>query len=198
MANPFKRLKRETRGQAVVETVLMLPLLLGMVFNAINFGFFFLVIINLAAAPRSGVAYSILGFSTPKALSLPPPGPTTNSGTVSYLTLSDLTGAIGNGSTSGVQVCSQTVIIGGSGTNGTGTSRKANCAQYNSSPAYPVDADPEAPTFVLNRVDVTYTFTPPLDQRLFNLVVLASPTCTGTGGSVRCTFHRQVSMRAMN
>ena len=59
------------------------------------------------------------------------------------------------------------------------------------------DADPEAPLFVLHRVDITYTFSPLIDARLFNLILLATPVCSGSGAGVACTFHRQVSMRAM-
>jgi Flp pilus assembly protein TadG len=193
MASSYKRLKRESRGQAMVETALMLPFLLGLVFNVVNFGYFFLMAINLAAAPRSGALYSILGASTPIGVDLADPGPTTSPISVSFLTLGDLTGAIGNGGSARVQVCTAK-----SGVSGSGTSLLTVCSQYNSSPSYTPDPDPEAPSFVLNRVDVTYTFRPPLDQRLFNLVLLATPVCTGTGGSVTCTFHRQVSMRVMN
>ena len=39
----------------MVETVLMMPVLLLFLLNAINFGYFFLTITNLAAAPRMGV-----------------------------------------------------------------------------------------------------------------------------------------------
>jgi len=193
MAKLHTRFKREARGQAMVETALVLPLLLGMVFNAVNFGWLVVVALNLAAATRSGAEYSILGSQTPKNLDLPAPGPPGSTGTVSYLTLQDLNQAIANGQSAGVQVCTAQA-----GVSGSGSSQISVCNQYNSSPTYAVDADPEAPYFVLNRVDVTYTFSPPLDQRLFNLVVLATPACSGSGGSVSCTFHRQVEMRAMN
>jgi Flp pilus assembly protein TadG len=193
MVSPFRRLKKEARGQAMVETALMLPFLLEIVFNTVNFGYFFLIALNITAAPHSGALYSILGASTPINVDLADPGPTTARNSVSYLTLGDLTGAIGNGASAPVQVCTAK-----SGTTGSGTALLTACTQYNSSPSYTPDADPEAPAFVLNRVDVTYTFKPLLDQRLFNLILLASPVCTGSGGGVTCTFHRQVSMRAMN
>ena len=193
MVSPANRFKRDARGQAMIETALMLPGLLFLVFNVVNFGYFFLMAINVAASPRSGVLYSILGGSTPTSIDLASPGPTTAITSISYLTLRDMTGAIPSGGSAKVQVCTVK-----SGVTGTGTSQISVCNQYNSSPAYTPAADPEAPFFVLNRVDVTYTFSPLLDQRLFNLVLLASPVCTGTGGSVTCTFHRQASMRAMN
>jgi Flp pilus assembly protein TadG len=193
MVSPYKRFNHEARGQAMVETALLLPGLLWLVFNVVNFGYFFLMAINIAAAPRSGALYSILGGSTPTGVGLADPGPTTAITSVSYLTLQDMTGAIPAGGSAKVQVCTAK-----SGVTGTGTSQLSACNQYNSSPTYTPGADPEAPAFVLNRVDVTYTFKPLLDQRLFNLVLLATPVCTGSGGGVTCTFHRQVSMRAMN
>ena len=193
MGSPVKSLSAESGGQAVVETAFILPLLLGLVFNVVNFGYFFLIALNISAAPRSGALYSILGASTPIGVDLADPGPTTSQSSVSYLTLGDLTGAVGGGGSAGVQVCTAK-----SGTSGSGTSLTTVCTQYNSSPAYAPDADPEAPSFVLNRVDVTYTFSPLIDARIFNLVLLATPICSGGGGGVTCTFHRQVSMRAMN
>jgi Flp pilus assembly protein TadG len=192
MLRPYIRLKKDTRGQAMIETALMLPLLLEIVLNTINFGYFFLIALNITAAPHSGALYSILGSSTPIGVDYADAGLPGTTSSVSYLTLSDLTGAVSNGSNAGVQVCTIK-----SGVTGSGAGMITVCTQYNSSPAYPPDPDPEAPHFVLNRVDVTYTFKPLLDQRLFNLILLATPVCTGTGGGVTCTFHRQVSMRAM-
>jgi hypothetical protein len=187
----LKNLK-STSGQSLVETALMAPLLLMFVLNAINFGYFFFVAVNLAAAPRSGAEYSILGFATPGYLSLPAPGGTTTTTSVSYLTLNDMTGALASGGNAEVQVCTAY-----SGVSGSGSSQTSNCNQYNSSPTYTPNADPEAPNFILNRVDVTYKFTPLISGTPFNIVLLASPICSTTSG-VTCTFHRQASMRVMN
>ncbi|MBZ5561755.1 MAG: pilus assembly protein [Acidobacteriia bacterium] len=207
MASPCIGLNREPHGQAMVETALILPLLLGLVFNVINFGFFFLVALNITAAPRSGVLYSILGSATPINVDLATAGPPDTPSpaiTVSGVTLQDLNGALANGLSAGVQVCtakSGTTSTGSPCTppaGGSGVVLGTVCTGWNGSPSYTPACDPEAPSFVLNRVDITYTFSPPLDQRLFNLVLLATPICTGTGGSVTCTFHRQVSMRVMN
>ena len=52
---------RGQAGQSIVETVLMMPVLLLFLLNAVNFGYFFFTITNLAAAPRTGVEYSIIG-----------------------------------------------------------------------------------------------------------------------------------------
>ena len=91
-------------GQSLVETALLLPFMLALALNVINFGYFFVIAINLAAAPRSGALYSILGASTPASAQgsfrgLPPAVASGCTGSwpascdVSDLTYGDLTGA---------------------------------------------------------------------------------------------------------
>ena len=203
----FKRKSRAQRsrlwrshGQSLVETVLLMPLMLLIVLNVINFGYFFVVAVNLAAAPRSGVEYSILGFSTPGSLSLPQAGPPTANTSVSYLSQQDLTGAISAPTGASLQVCSSTL-----GLSGTGSSQTAQCVTCSGSSCSSAGAgspapaaDPEAPNFILNRVDVTYTFSPLIPGTPFGLALLPISTCTSSSGNVTCTFHRQVSMREMN
>jgi len=182
----YKLLNRDVRGQALIETALVLPLLLVFVFNTVNFGYFLLVAINLAAAPRTGALYSILGSQTTSSPALPTPG------LVNSLTVGDLTGAIYNGVNTKVQVC--TASAGFDTTTG-----RPNCAQFNTSPTYAVAPDPEPSNFVLNQVDVTYTFSPLIDKTFFNAAVLAAGfPCSVSGGNVFCTFHRRVFMRAMD
>jgi len=187
-------------GQALAETALILPLMLMIILNVINFGYFFLVALNLAAAPRSGAAYSIMGFSSGGGgTGLPAAGPPTNSATVSSLTYEDMHGALGSYASAKVQACSKLL-----GFNGAGALQKARCvtctnatsacgATNNGSPV--PDADPEAPNFVLHRVDVTYTFNTLIPGTPFNIALMPVSICT-LGGS--CTFHRQVSMRALD
>jgi Flp pilus assembly protein TadG len=186
---------RSTSGQSLVETALILPLLLMLLFNAVNFGYFFLMAVNLAAAPRSGVAYSIQGNASPSATSLPAAGPSSTTTTVSYLTYQDMTGAIYSPSGTPVQVCSAILGVNNAGN----STQTAKCASYGSTYTFPTPAsDPESPNFVLNQVDVAYTFTPLINGTMFNIFTLAAPTCSSSSGSVSCTFHRQVVMRAMN
>jgi hypothetical protein len=62
------------------------------------------------------------------------------------------------------------------------------CANYGASgSAYTPAADPEAPSFVLQRVDITYTANPPIPIGFFKVTLISS-----------MHFHRQVSMRVMN
>lgn len=173
----------------------MLPVLLMLLFNAVNFGYFFLIAINVAASPRSGGTYSIQGFASPVADALPVAGPSTAATSVSYLTYQDMTGAIYSPSNTPVQICSATLGLNNSGT----SAQTAKCANYGSAYGFPApDSDPESPEFVLNRVDVAYSFTPLINGTLFSIFTLASPICSSTSGSVTCTFHRQIEMRAMN
>ena len=184
-------------GQALVETAILLPLLLMVIMNAVNFGYFFLISINVAAAPRSGVSYSIMGGETPNQLVLP------SGSSINSLTVADMTGAVSAPSNTPVQVCG---IVAGCSTapclTNAGTStQKAQCQSFGNtaSPAFPsVDSDPESPSFILQRVDVQYTFHPIIPGTLFGLTFLASPACSSSGGLITCTFHRQVSMRAIN
>jgi hypothetical protein len=186
---------RQTQGQSMIETALLLPILLLIAFNAINFGYFFYVAVNMAAAPRNGVQYEIVGPSTPASPTLPPVGPaggpcpTATGSYVCTLVFHDMSFLSNFASVGGVQVCSSTL-----GTSGSGSAQKTNCNQYGGSPVYTAASDPEAPLFTLGRVDVTYTLTPILPA--FQLPTPAGPIRLVLIPSL--TMHRQVSMREMN
>jgi Flp pilus assembly protein TadG len=182
----FKSLIKDVHGQATIEMALVLPLLLGLTFNTVNFGYFFLMAVNLSAAPRSGALYSILGFATPSGPGLP------TTADVNTLTLGDLTGAVYNAASAQVQVCTAQ-----KGTTST-PPIVTLCDQFNGFTASTPPEDPESGSpFLLNQVDIIYTFTPLIDRRLFNLILLGTPYCSSSG-TVTCTFHRKVLMRAMN
>lgn len=177
MPAPKSRLRSREGGQSLVETALVLPLFLLITFNAVNFGYFFFVAVNLASAPREGVEYSIQGFATPSQLTLPNPGPSSNEASVSWLTYQDMA-ALHLSANAQVQVCTKLLGLSAPGT--------ANCAQYGGGSFPAPAADPEPNAFVLHRVDVKYTVNPLIPGWMFGLII-PSPT-----------FHRQVSMRAMD
>ena len=186
-------LQRPQSGQAMIETILAMPLMLFVALNAVNMGYVYLVATNLAAAPRVAAEYSIMGFETPAASSLPDAGPITTTSTISYLARQDLTGALFAPTTASVQVCSQTVSINASGVVGCTSFGGASFTGLGAA------ADPEAPNFVLNRVDVKYTFNPIIPGRFWSLGLIPSGLCTASaGGGTTCTFHRTVAMREMN
>jgi len=180
---------KKSRGQSLVETVLLLPLLLILVLNAVNFGYFLLVTLNLTSATRNGIEYAIEGSSTPANTALPQAG--SGATTVSYLVyqeLSQLSGASGIQ----VQVCSLSLGNNGAGNSSCQTCTSSGCGSTSGTSP---DADPEAGAgFVLNRIDVSYTFNTLIPPAAFNLVVGALPPCRTSG---QCTFTRHAEMRAM-
>jgi hypothetical protein len=101
---------------------------------------------------------------------------------VAALALGDLAGLANTASQATVQVCSKSIGISGNVT---------KCSSYgptvSTSTATAPQTDPEAPTFLLNRVDVTYTVAPPIPMTFFSVSLL--PTLQ---------FHRFVSMRVMD
>ncbi len=196
-----RSLARHSRGQSLVETALMIPLLLLLILNAVNVGYFFLVTLNLTSAARNGIEYAIQGSSTPSNGSLPLATGTTAS-TVSYLIYQEMTGALNAPTGVQVQVCS--LNLGSSGSASSATSNCQTCTNSGCSGATvgagsPVpNSDPESANgFALNRVDVTYHFNTLVPATPFNLVVASFPTCSSSGGAVSCTFVRHAEMRAM-
>ncbi len=200
VAMKILKLARNSSGQALVETALILPLLMIIVLNVVNFGYFFLVALNLTASPRSAVEYSILGYSTPGTLNLP------SDVGVSYLSGQDLYGALSSPSSVSIQVCSSTLGVSGSGSTQTAkcapctlssTDMSATCSAGGTGSPAP-SSDPESPIFVLDRVDVDYSFHPIIPGTPFGLALLPLQVCSSNGATVTCRFHRQVSMREMN
>jgi hypothetical protein len=203
---------RGSSGQALVETVLIVPLLLAIILNAINFAYLCLMALDITSSARSSGLYSIMGSASPPAIALPSAGPYTTTTSVSYLTFQDLTGAVYSPSTSntGINVCSPSVGVA-TGTAG-GPNQQSACTTFGSIGSFgAADPDPECsaastksnppctggtPAFMLNRVDIAYKFSPPIPSMPFNLIVLTVPGCTGT--PVTCTFYRHIEMRAMN
>jgi hypothetical protein len=193
----------------------MLPLLILLVLNVVNFAYFFLVMLNLTGAARSAALYSIEGSYTPYALQEAPAGTSsgtsilTTPGTVAYTAFQDLTGAVWNptASTTKIQVCSQinTNNTTASGLNTQGGQQLANCMvcdssngcsasnSFSGSPA--PAADPEQPSFVLNQVDIQYQFSPLFPGKIFNVALDAMPSAMCSGGT--CTFTRRARMRSM-
>ena len=193
---------RGSSGQALVETILLIPLLLVIILNAVNFGYFFLMALNITSSSRSSGLYSIMGSATPPAQSLPNAGPYNTNTSVSYIAYQDLTGAVYSPSTSntGVQVCSPSVGVLNAGT----VNQQSKCTSFGIGSFPAADVDPElnqgstGPAFLLNRVDVAYQFSPPIPLMPLNILTLLGPNCSSSGGVVTCVFYRHTEMRAMN
>ena len=196
------RIHRSRSGQALIESAIMIPFVLMIIFNAINYGYFFYVAQNMAAAVRSGGLYSIMGSSTPFMSAYPGAGSSATDITgVANLVYQDMLGALPSASTNAsVRVCSPKV-----GTTTTAGITYSSCTSFGPSATFSaIDADPEAPgtsataaNFLLNRIDVAYQFSPLIPGAPFGAVLLGTPDCALSGGNITCTFKAHVSMRAM-
>lgn len=170
---------RGEAGQSLLETALFLPLLVLLTAFAVDFGYFFVVAANLTSSSRNAAEYSIQGFESPGQSALPQAGPPSTASSVAALAVGDLSGLASSSTTTSLQVCSKAVGIDANVT---------ECVHYGvAGAAYVPNTDPEAPTFLLNRVDVTYTVQPPIPLSFFSYSLL--PTLS---------FHRQLSMRVMD
>jgi len=215
MTRHFAARMPASRGQSLVETALVLPLLIMIVLNVVNLGYFFVVAVHLTGAARTATLYAIEGGATPAAGSLPSSGgsvPATNMSSVTYLVYQDLTGSLANPTGVTVQVCTQANLdSSGAGTNtNTGGVLRTNCESCTSGGCTPLNGsagsssysgspvpslDPEAPGFVLNRVDIRYDVAPLIPGAIFNIPLRASGMCN-SGGT--CAFFRHAEMRALN
>lgn len=184
---------KRSRGQSLVETALLIPLLLILILNAVNFGYFLLVTLNLTSATRNGIEYAIEGSSTPANVALPVAGALSSSTatTINSLIAQEL-GAFNNGNL-GVQVCSLTFGNDGAGHSDCQTCTKSSCSSTEGTTSPDPDPEPNA-GFVLNSISVSYRFNTLIPTTVFNVMVGTLPLC-GTNG--QCTFTRHAEMRAM-
>jgi hypothetical protein len=185
-------------GQALVETAIVLPFLLTIFLNVFNIGFFFLIALNVAVAPRAAGEYSIMGFSTAAELDLLPAvdPPATNT-TVSYTGYQDMYQALASYTTAKIQICSGRIGYDNFNT----STQKAQCKTCTSSTStgacgttntYTTSSDPESPAMLLHQVDITYQFSTPFPGAAFNIVVPKIACSSGT-----CFFHRRIVLRSM-
>jgi Flp pilus assembly protein TadG len=189
--SPRPRLRpKSSRGQSLVETVLLVPLLLILILNAINFGYFLLVTLNLTSATRNGIEYAIQGSSTPANAALPQGGSTAT--TVSYVIYQELS-KLSGASNIQVQVCSLGFGNDGAGHSNCQTCTNSSCSSSGGTTSPDPDPEPNA-GFVLNSINVSYKFNTLIPTTAFNLVVGALPPCRTDG---TCTFNRHAEMRAM-
>ncbi len=167
------------QGQSLLETAIFLPILILLIAYAVNFGYFFIVAANLASSSRNAVEYSVQGYQSSGQNALPSAGPITDATSVSGLAVGDLSSLASASTTTTVQVCSKEIGV---------VNKVTQCASYGpAGSSYTPGTDPEAPVFLLNRVDVTYTVRPPIPLSFFSHSLVPS-----------LKFHRQVSMRVLD
>jgi hypothetical protein len=170
-----RRLAVGEHGQSLLETAILTPILLWIAFNAINFSYFWYMVLTLSAAPRHGVQYASQGGAALTTTSAPLTSAVRD--VVYSNLLHTVNGTVSNAS---VRVCSSSKGV---------TSNIAQCDSYGPSPSSAFlgpSADPEAPLFVLHRVDVEFTVTPLIPGSVFNVVIPSN-----------LHFQRQVSMRSL-
>jgi len=203
--------QRRQSGQAMIETILVLTfILLPLLLNALNLGYFFIALVNLQSSTRTGAEYSIVGSASPTSALIPPAtsSATCAACTVSHIVTVDLTDAPGGSANTAVQVCSDS-----NGLNNPGkATQSAKCTTAGTIPgtySFPSpDLEPETngagiPAFVLNRVDVAYKFTPLIPGAIFNAGLLGFPRCGGAGtrsccnADGTCVLHRYSQMREL-
>jgi len=156
-----------TSGQALVEFILIFPLVFLLIVNAINFGAFFFAWITVANAARAGCQYWVLGSA-----GVGTPTPATAAQVTSVVT-TDISSLLNRASLV-VRVCK----------NNNGS---VSCSGSGSSTP---PADPEASNYISTSVDVTYTYQPPIPLFSFPAVrvyVTLPPT----------TIHRRSVMRML-
>ena len=127
--------KQNSRGQALIETTLVIPLVFLLMLNVVNFGGFFYATINVANAARAGADYLMM-----RGASVGQVQPTSTQ--VTTLIRNDLA-MLPNGAGATITVC----------TNGNGSIKYPGTCLATSS-------DPQPGSSVLGTVNVTYTYTP--------------------------------------
>ena len=146
--------KNVNQGQALIEFALMIPLLLVLVVNAVNFGGFIYGWIGVADGARAGAQYGVLAGAS---INGPSQTSTANIQTLVTNETSSLPGA--SSSNPVVKVCTNSTT--------TDIAPSASCPSG-------LKADPEAPEYVSLGIDVTYTyppFVPALSYPLFGIIL---------------------------
>ncbi len=172
---------RQSGGHALIEFALVLPLLILLIVNVINFGGLLYAWVAVSNAARSGVQYMVLGGATIAS----PPGPTTAA--VASVVKADLAG-MPNLSSTQIYACTNYVNR---------TPNPVVCFACTTNPVAcsatgPLSppTDPEPNQYMSGSVDVRYTYTPFIGLWDFpGLKIHATVPPT--------TVHRQAAMRML-
>ena len=170
----MKTLKKSSRrlrgnsGQALVEFVLILPIVLLLIVNLVNFGGFFYSWITVANAARAGADYAVLGYVSVGS-------PTTPTATQINNVIKSEIASLPNATSLSVDICQRY--------NTTTTTLLGTCSS--------IPADPETTSYTLTTVDVTYTYIPFIRGFTFpalGVYLTLPPT----------TVYQRADMRSMN
>jgi Flp pilus assembly protein TadG len=135
----IRRLKQDP-GQALIEYILVLPMVFLLIVNCVNFGGFFYAWITVTNAARAGADSMIMSVASVAGTGTA--GPST--ATAVYNTITSDVSSLPNKASLVVNICQSiapAVVLAGS-----------TCTS--------IPADPEPTSYVLTSVDVTYTYRP--------------------------------------
>jgi Flp pilus assembly protein TadG len=160
------------QGQALIEYILVIPLVFLLAVNVVNFGAFFYAFVTVANASRAAADYAILGGASVASGHIA----AVSASQITTLITSDIASLPNNPSLS-VNVCqnnqSKTPPI---------TTLSGTCSS--------IATDPEAANYVLTSIDVTYTYQPLIPLFSFpGLHINATLPTT--------TIHRRAVMRSL-
>ncbi|MCU1248004.1 MAG: hypothetical protein JWQ49_1033 [Edaphobacter sp.] len=165
----------KNQGQALIEYILVLPLVFVLMVNVVNFGGFFYAFVTVANASRAAADYAILGGASVASGHIA----SVSASQVGALITSDIASLPNNPSLS-VNVCQSTFDPA--------TSKIAVIVLSGTCSSIP--SDPEPVTYVLTSIDVTYTYKPLIPLFSFpNLHINATLPNT--------TIHRRAVMRSI-
>jgi Flp pilus assembly protein TadG len=133
----FLRHVHADEGQALIEYLLVVPLIFLLIVNVVNFGGLFFAWITVANAARAAGDYAIMG-----GVSIGYPRQA-NAAQITALITQDVS-SLPNTSSLVVNICQNN--------NGTITTLSGTCSS--------VPSDPETGSFVLTSIDLTYTYQP--------------------------------------
>ncbi len=166
--NRFLESIRGEQGQALVEYLLVLPLLFLLIVNVVNFGGFFYAWITVANASRAGANYAVLGGASVGSIN-----PASAAEIKSMITKE--ISSLPNRVSLAVNICQNN--------NGVVSALSGTCSS--------MPSDPEPANYVLTTVDVTYTYSPFIlagfQFKNLNIYVSIPPT----------TVHRRAVMRSI-
>jgi len=142
------------QGQALIEYILLLPLVFLLIINLVNFAGFFFAWITVANAARAGADYAIMAGASVGGSALGPP----SASQITTVITKDIS-SLPNKASLQVKICQNDGITAPSGTC-TGTL-----------------GDPETP-YTLMSIDVTYTYIPFISAgfKAFNVYATIPPT----------------------
>ena len=166
----MKRPKGErNQGQALIEYILLLPMVFLLLVNVVNFGGFFYAFITVANAARAGADFAIMGGASVASGHIA----SVSASQISTLITTEIASLPNNPSLS-VNVCQNN--------NGTVTTLSGTCSS--------IASDPEPTHYVVTSIDVTYTYVPFIPLFSFpNLHIHATLPAT--------TIHRRAVMRSL-